>query len=713
MEDNKLEKIEYKNTFNDELSFSFYSILKNEDADPAIVKYKQGENDYTLITVADGLGGSGAEKVSISESDLINYKNEILRINDDFIKLNESNCFKTEFQDVSNELSYFNKLVSDILPNESYTNALLASRIVIFRYIYYMINNNLDLSNQLDKQKIIDFVKSGIINVKEKLNITKKIELFSILPTTLVSIRYNETNNTIDVIWAGDSRAYILTKNGLFQLSNDDEDLSGKMTNNFSYDRVNITLNVKTYKISDFTDDNKFVLLCSSDGFFDIFGENDYLYDEYMLLHFINKNENIIDAAKEMKQTFTEKYLGDDITVSYDAFGFNSYEDLKSYFSDRYNFINNLLLNYETHGKYIKYININETTAKSYIVKRLKDFRNKFMTFISDNPETFRNIFGIDDILNTRNNPYKDKLLNDESIRNISCIDNYLKDKKALYDESISNTYPDFYAATKEKIEWFEGLNGELKIVEKAVSDLEDSIKHMWYFFKDNKIGLELSKIMDINDDNDAIDYYLNDLLLHKDEFIERTKKYINSNNKNVYDLCIDYIDDLEKLKGNIESKPNPKHDIKNFAEIKAILVKIIDVFSLLQDSIKKNLLEEYNLEKDKLINIEENYKEALNKLIIDNANNLDTIFDLEKLGTIKPVEDRILELLKNTDEKTFINTLVEYIKDYNGLDQLFSKEALNDFRLYYEYGTKVTKEDINSLIKDLESLKENYSSYL
>ena len=216
MEDNKLEKIEYKNTFNDELSFSFYSILKNEDADPAIVKYKQGENDYTLITVADGLGGSGAEKVSISESDLINYKNEILRINDDFIKLNESNCFKTEFQDVSNELSYFNKLVSDILPNETYTNALLASRIVIFRYIYYMINNNLDLSNQLDKQKIIDFVKSGIINVKEKLNITKKIELFSILPTTLVSIRYNETNNTIDVIWAGDSRAYILTKNGFF-----------------------------------------------------------------------------------------------------------------------------------------------------------------------------------------------------------------------------------------------------------------------------------------------------------------------------------------------------------------------------------------------------------------------------------------------------------------------------------------------------------------
>ena len=250
-------------------------------------------------------------------------------------------------------------------------------------------------------------------------------------------------------------------------------------------------------------------------------------------------------------------------------------------------------------------------------------------------------------------------------------------------------------------------------IVKNAVVDLEYSITQMWDFFKDNKIGLELSKIMDINDDNDAIDYYLNDLLLHKAEFIKRTEKYINSNNKNVYDLCIDYIDDLEKLKGNIESKPNPKHDIKNFAEIKAILVKIIDVFSLLQDSIKKNLLEEYNLEKDKLINIEEKYKEALNKLIIDNANNLDTIFDLEKLGTIRPVEDRILELLKNTDEKTFINTLVEYIKDYNGLDQLFSKEALNDFRLYYEYGTKVTKEDINSLMKDLESLKENYSLYL
>ncbi len=733
MEKIKLDKeIKYKDSFNDQLSFLFYSILKNEDADPAIVKYMQNGIDYTLITVADGLGGSGAERVLITDSDLCKYKEEILRLDDGFISLNVSNCFKTEFDDVTSEKSYFDLLMSDIKPNESYTNALLASRIVIFRFINYMINNNVDLSNPDDKKNLIDFIKKAIVNIKERLNITKKIELFSILPTTLVSIRYNETENKIDVIWAGDSRAYILTKNGLFQLSEDNEDSTGKMTNNFSYERKDIILNVKTFNVSDFTDDNKFVLLCTSDGFFDVFGANDYLYDEYMLLHFINKNNNIVDAYKEMKQTFENKYLGDDITVAYNAFGFESYDELKSYFNHRYETINNLLQDFEKYGKYIKYINIDEASVKSYVERRLKDFKNKFITYISDNPYKFKDIFGINNILEDKNSPYIDKLLTDNKINDISCINNYLKDKKVLFNNQINGTYPDMYASIKELIEWYEGnlqTKGIISIIKDTINNLNKSINNFKNFFVDNKMGVELTKIMDKEKIDDPVDILMDDLLLNVREYKKKSFKYLpllnttkapkryKDNEKKLVDincLFLKYIDELNNEKATIEAKPTTiKNDIKYYAELKSIFIKIVDVFILLKKMIIEFLEQDYNDQKIKLAFIEKEYIEVYKKLVNDNKNNLDSIFYLDKISGIITEKERILELLKSIDDKTFVDTLVNYIKENDGLDQLFSAEALDEFRSYYELGAKVSIKQIEVLINNLNSLEKNYSTYL
>ena len=83
----------YNDSFSNDLAYAFYSVKKNEDADPAIVEYSQNEEEYVLLTVADGLGGSGAEKVfldDITVDDLQNALQKDFRI----VKSNGEEFFK-------------------------------------------------------------------------------------------------------------------------------------------------------------------------------------------------------------------------------------------------------------------------------------------------------------------------------------------------------------------------------------------------------------------------------------------------------------------------------------------------------------------------------------------------------------------------------------------------------------------------------------------
>ena len=303
------------------LSYCFYSVKKDEDADPVVVKTSKNGKDYILITAADGLGGSGCELVNINKKAKEIYYDTIT---DDIIIDNTLKCIMSQ-NGLITQKEYLDLLFDDLNENNEYTNAYLASRLVIFRFVDYLVSNiDMELDDD-NKSKIISFIKNRIDKLKDKLKIEKKSKVgnISILPTTLVSIRYNKTNNTIDVIWAGDSRAYILTKNGLFQLSKDDENESGSMTNNFSYNR-NTILNTRTFNLDDFTDDNRFILFCSSDGFFDPFSEYDFLFDEYYLLHYFENHNSLKDALDNMKKEFEEYYFQDDITISLYSNGFDN-----------------------------------------------------------------------------------------------------------------------------------------------------------------------------------------------------------------------------------------------------------------------------------------------------------------------------------------------------------------------------------------------------
>ena len=229
----------------DNLAFSFYAPLKNEDANPVIIEYK-GENgdDLALLVVADGLGGSGGSPIDLTKDKINIIIDEISK--EDGIPFSINNRIITEFDEVNDEKSFFDLTIKSIIENENntVTNALIASRIVIYRYIKYLTNVILEKDLTVDLRKeIVAYIKETITNIKEKLDIEPVPPYTSILPTTLVSIRYNKTKKQIDVIWAGDSRAYLLTNKGLFQLSDDNEE-DGLITNHFNYNsKVKLYLN--------------------------------------------------------------------------------------------------------------------------------------------------------------------------------------------------------------------------------------------------------------------------------------------------------------------------------------------------------------------------------------------------------------------------------------------------------------------------------------
>ena len=689
----------YNDSFSNDLAYAFYSVKKNEDADPAIVEYSQNEEEYVLLTVADGLGGSGAEKVFLDEKSFSLYKDAISKTH------NTNNCFKTEFDNVTSEASYFNLLMEDISPNNSYTNALLASRIVIYNYINYVINNNVDFKSDEDKQKIVDYIKNIIDDVKEKLDIQKKIEKFSILPTTLVSIRYNKNTKMVDVVWAGDSRAYILTKNGLFQLSKDNEDSSGFMTNNFSYDRKNIKLYSYSFNKDElFPEDDKFIFLCASDGFFDPFPQ-DFLYDEYLLLKYIEESEALADSYKKMKLYLEENHFSDDITLAFYPIGFDSYDDIKEVFKERYEFILNIYKSSEENSKYISYLNSEEIDSLEYVDDRVRSNPHKFIDFISNNPEKFDELFEIGDILKDKNAPYEANILSNPLIYGIDYINDYLIDPAKFGIIEDGNTYYSLNESIKEEINI---LNNQLEDFNKKVLEFDEIINGFKLFFKNHNIGDDLSEIMIKDKDDDEIDLLVNKL--NQSKFV-KDKELVKKSYFRSINIFIDEINNLHK---KVERGIDKYENVYYYAKLYGLVTSLI----VLINKGKNKIIESYEFEiankKQELDENEASYFEFVKNTVIraSKENQLDQIFKLDLIG-VKPINDRIKDMLNKIDEDTFVKEIISFIGKNEALDQLFNRTSLEEYRAYLDYKDNNKEEAVKALLNNLNDLKDNYLKYL
>lgn len=335
-------------------SFKFYSVLKNEDANPYV-----GGN---LLVVADGLGGSGS---AVHMIDRVKHAN----MHEDVI----AGAFD-DMKGVSPGLQeYVEELITPMVDGKNDTSALWASRIVIARCVYALTEGEYqkaDLSDKKVRAKLAEFIGEGLRKVAKKFDLQKgKYDGQLLLPTTLAFIRYTEKKGSVivETVWAGDSRCYALVPEGLKLLSVDDEDNSGLITNLFYADNDKVTLNYICHEIP-----KPCVLMVVSDGIFDPFDPHENLGVEHTLLSKIKESNSPKEVATSLGNYYGE-IRGDDATMAFVPLGFDSFEDMQNKLAKRTGEIIDVCKKQVELKDALEVMNLSEEEASGYVLPRTND----------------------------------------------------------------------------------------------------------------------------------------------------------------------------------------------------------------------------------------------------------------------------------------------------------------------------------------------------
>lgn len=341
-----------------EIKFTLYSVLKNEDAIPYI-----GQN---LLVVADGLGGSGSALHYID-------KDKFYDMEDGFY---HSAFADFKLEHIKELKLYLNQSLEEMIDEKNDTSALWASRIVSARYIYALnyLKEYQRVDNANTREELVKFIQKGLTKTKNQFQLSNgKYKNQLLLPTTLASLRYTTVNNKINVeaLWAGDSRCYALSKEGLFQLSMDDEDASGAITNLFYEGNLNTKLNYKKYELP-----QPCILFVVSDGFFDPFETYENLGLESLLFDCLNKSTTL----EEFKLNLISKpnqIHADDATIAFTAIGFKDFSTMKNHFQSRSKEIFKMQKDYLKYQDFLYMQQQSDSEYLDYMKNRTKD---KYLT---------------------------------------------------------------------------------------------------------------------------------------------------------------------------------------------------------------------------------------------------------------------------------------------------------------------------------------------
>lgn len=276
------------------LNFSFVVDKREgfgEDSEPlALIAKEKG-----VIGVFDGMGGSGAMKYNVD-----GVERTGAYIASRFVKSVVEQFFtdKTQYED-------------DAIPSE--------------------------LKELLKKElsaKLASFgaeTKSGL-----------RSKMIRALPTTLSVCTYQkkEDKYIINSYWAGDSRNYLLTTEGLFQISKDDLDVEQDAMANLINDAAlaNCVCADRDFHINHvrINADMPFILFSASDGCFGYLQSP--MHFEYALLDTMLRTNSPLEWEETLK-AYLRTMAGDDISISLVAIGFTSYEMIKDIFKDRCKYI--------------------------------------------------------------------------------------------------------------------------------------------------------------------------------------------------------------------------------------------------------------------------------------------------------------------------------------------------------------------------------------
>ena len=219
-----------------------------------------------------------------------------------------------------------------------YTKAYVGSRIVKTA-IENMIRQNHSFAFQPDFCNIL----LDTINNRLKQELLKypprtkglRSALIKEYPTTLAMtcVREEGSQLIIESYWAGDSRNYIWTSKGLFQISRDD--LKGNLDSlqnlrddapmsNCIHADGKFTINRNT--ITDMSIYDKFLIISATDGCFGYYpSPMDF---EKALSESLKYSSNMDELKQKLSQAFTF-VTADDFSFSIAAFGFHDFKDLR------------------------------------------------------------------------------------------------------------------------------------------------------------------------------------------------------------------------------------------------------------------------------------------------------------------------------------------------------------------------------------------------
>ena len=185
-------------------------------------------------------------------------------------------------------------------------------------------------------------------------------------PTTASLILFEVRGKSIcsSFIWAGDSRGFVLSSDGLCQITRDDIEGNGDALTNLSTDSklTNLVSANEDFLLHSRTVscDTPAVFITATDGCFGYFQTP--MEFEFMLLESL-KYAKSIEQWKNNLESNIRKFTADDYTIGIAVCGYNKFKNLKKTFASRYAFLND---------NYISKLDLNNAEIKQALWEEYK-----------------------------------------------------------------------------------------------------------------------------------------------------------------------------------------------------------------------------------------------------------------------------------------------------------------------------------------------------